>query len=1416
MCDSSTINEDLNKITVKDLRIIFTRLDGKNINVYPTKNLLIDQIITLMSKKNITSFENYKADASYLEFRKKTIKQLSIIHKDLGFKNASKKTKNQIINEILHCKKYKMQDKDLIIEEEKSLQLNSISNASSNFQEFIINDSDDQYDYIIHLADLHIRYATNFNRYEEYYSVFTNLINKIKEYKLEKLKCLIVICGDIFHYKTIQKSDSISLWNYLLYNITDLYPTIVITGNHDWNMLSNDIDWITSTYKCNNFYHLNQNGFYKFNNLVFGISALKDSEIVKMTKTEFKDFKNFKDNIYIQLYHGALNGSKLFNENEIESHVNVQAFGDFDYFLLGDIHKYQLIKKNIAYSGSLIQQDMGESLFNHGFILWDLKQKNSLFVEIRNDYAWLKVFVNENGYTYDKSIIGKKRFLYTTFVMDSKNENAIEEFKNEIKAYNMILMHERVKIKYNIISKNVLEKIKEPENYIENILKNGNFDCDDKNIIDLHNEISKKIDIADITVGNWDLDWIEFKNIFCYGNNIVNKITFNSDGFYKIIADNFMGKTSIMNIIKWSIYGKESNINDRDLLYSADSSIDEGYIKFSINNSIIVKKTLESSNKYVDGVKITWELDNLIEDKKIIGKENVNDVLNNIVGTYDEFRLISNINNDDLGILVNNSYQIFHKLYKLDRFDKYLEEVKLRIKNLKLDQTANSFKLSAHNLDYEKEIENRNIKKRKFTETLNDLKSKILKPTDLSFYKSKDLKILDEVKVNKPEFDFNYKPFFKKEELSEKINITLLPEYENENLKDLTFEIQSIEKPTESIQALQKIINFTKLEESGDYNDRSNDIKLLEKYDTDKNLHLKIKPIIKIKERILTSNQDQMLSYGEKEKIQLETQLRSLKKYAIKSNKNLKCKDVILELEECKINLKHVLESIEFNKSQIDNESIINLSKQIKEIKYTEEELIKFITDQGFKYEELKLNIIKKLDDKTLSVQDYENIKVLISSINYENMLLSLKKNETLYKEIESIKIKNKEIETRLKYLKQNYKDLEIQINAKEELISKLKYNEKIDIEIVEINKKLESLEICKLDLEYTNALKLNNENELYNKKIYNWIENLEKLKALRSETTLYKKYKNNAVQNKKNKILSEDAIDKMKKLEKLEKLEKMQNMYLSSIKNKDINKSLKENKGIALCDLEYYKNQELQNKYDLFIYNQNQNKERKLLLLEYNKLLEENIKIESQNEMILEKIEILEHEIEFINGSNLDALYIEYKALKKEEEIIEHKLNNLKIYKNIISTNIIVNYILSENLKTLEININKILKQYNLNFTIQIEHSNKNVKIYQIKDVKKISIKSVSGYETILLDIACKISLKQHINIFQSNILMIDEVMARVSVSNYSTLDNIFNMLRSNYKNILLITHIPEITNLLEHENNITISKNKNYSFIK
>lgn len=48
------------------------------------------------------------------------------------------------------------------------------------------------------------------------------------------------------------------------------------------------------------------------------------------------------------------------------------------------------IKKLIpmAYSGSLIQQDFGESVSGHGYLIWDVTDKSYIESDLSNDYGF--------------------------------------------------------------------------------------------------------------------------------------------------------------------------------------------------------------------------------------------------------------------------------------------------------------------------------------------------------------------------------------------------------------------------------------------------------------------------------------------------------------------------------------------------------------------------------------------------------------------------------------------------------------------------------------------------------------------------------------------------------------------------------------------------------------------------------------------------------------------------------------------------------------------------------------------------------------------------------------------------------------------------------------------------------------------
>jgi DNA repair exonuclease SbcCD ATPase subunit len=534
--------------------------------------------------------------------------------------------------------------------------------------------------YVIHLADLHIPQKL---RFEEYKQVFDNLINKINQPKLYG-KTIVVICGDIFHTKVYQRSNSIILWNYLVKQITQLYPMFVITGNHDYDMTSNDNDWIASTYATDNFYHLNQCGEYVINNISIGVSPLNSDQVYKMEDS---------DKIRIQLYHGALKGCQMFNGSTLDEGILLEDFGNYDYLMLGDIHKMQFLSDNVAYSGSLVQQNFGELIDNHGFIIWDVKNKTKQFCEVHNDHAFLVVHISDEGYKFEQKIHDMNKSNITVrFDLHTNNMNAIEEFKqiSSNNGWNIV----KTKINKLYITSEIgksIEPVRENLNILDYFRKKCESDKLQEGVIqrlcELHEEIDHSVNVVDHFVSQWKIKTINFKNLFCFGNNIENQLDLSTSGIYKLFANNFMGKSSMLKVVKWALYQDESGINDFDVLHK-NSNIECGYVRVVFqpihsNQEYVLERNITKDVKLKSTIRVEHKL--LNGEEVLIGKENVNTKLCDIVGSYEEFELVASVNNTDLGILHKNASTVFNKLFNLGRFGDYEQIVKEMIQEMKND-----------------------------------------------------------------------------------------------------------------------------------------------------------------------------------------------------------------------------------------------------------------------------------------------------------------------------------------------------------------------------------------------------------------------------------------------------------------------------------------------------------------------------------------------------------------------------------------------------------------------------------------------------------------------------------------------------------------------------------------------------------
>ena len=132
------------------------------------------------------------------------------------------------------------------------------------------------YKRIYHISDIHIR-NTEYHIIE-YLHVFDNLYKYLESFsESDKKEGLIVITGDILHNKDRLTPLCISLCVDFLSKLANIMTTIIIAGNHDFNMKNLDqqdaLSSILYKRKINNLHYLRESGIYNFNNNLFGVSS---------------------------------------------------------------------------------------------------------------------------------------------------------------------------------------------------------------------------------------------------------------------------------------------------------------------------------------------------------------------------------------------------------------------------------------------------------------------------------------------------------------------------------------------------------------------------------------------------------------------------------------------------------------------------------------------------------------------------------------------------------------------------------------------------------------------------------------------------------------------------------------------------------------------------------------------------------------------------------------------------------------------------------------------------------------------------------------------------------------------------------------------------------------------------------------
>jgi DNA repair exonuclease SbcCD nuclease subunit len=264
---------------------------------------------------------------------------------------------------------------------------------------------------IIQIADIHIR---NVIRHEEYEEELGLLVSKCAEIAshYEKDEVRIALCGDIVHQKNTISNELFIITSSFIRQLENIAKVIVISGNHDLvEQNKTRKDTLTALFETADFknsYFLDKmldykSGTIKDDNVTWALYSIHDG----WNRPDIEQARiDDKDNIVIGLFHGTIIGTALFNGYASEAGISAEIFKGCDIVMAGHIHKMQEIdceEVKIVYSGSPIQQDEGETVTQHGFMVWDLEKKAHEFIELPTTYGIYKFMIkSEDDIDNDK------------------------------------------------------------------------------------------------------------------------------------------------------------------------------------------------------------------------------------------------------------------------------------------------------------------------------------------------------------------------------------------------------------------------------------------------------------------------------------------------------------------------------------------------------------------------------------------------------------------------------------------------------------------------------------------------------------------------------------------------------------------------------------------------------------------------------------------------------------------------------------------------------------------------------------------------------------------------------------------------------------------------------------------------------
>jgi DNA repair exonuclease SbcCD ATPase subunit len=1233
---------------------------------------------------------------------------------------------------------------------------------------------------IAHLADVHI---LNLERHEEYITIFQKIYDELKIIKPDR----IVVAGDLFEsYIEISNEAEIIAGDFLN-NLSKIAKVIITRGNHDIRKKNTNridsIEVVVTLMKNSNISYYNSTDFYKDGKITWVVYDHVD-------KNNDPWVTHVKDNnqIYIGLFHDPVFGSttdvgKIFNNPT--DHKDISYFKNNDYLFLGDIHKRQFFRKNksAGYCGSTIQQDHGETVENHGFLVWNIQDQKTFEVEehnIENDHTLINLYVDEFS-DYDNlnlkaKNIGKDpeiKVLWKDYSsnMTVNNEKKIRDhIYNRYKVTNVVF--DKTFIYTDVVSSKMLSETldltdaKVQLEIFKEYLEEQKYKKEDiEEILKIDAIINSRLHLSkNKTKIEWSIDKFWFSNFKSYADD--NILDWKDvDGIYQIHGENKEGKTTILDVITYILYGKTTTTlspekfgdsrylnNKRNLDYCLGGAvIDVDGAKFVIQRR--TERVWNRNKTAITSCPTTldfYKSEIISEKNKLTGevRTKTQKDLDLILGDLKDFIRLSFTNADNLNDVLSENRSVF--------IDNIIRDAGYDIFETKLEE----FKEYKKELSEEKlvvDIQQSEAQVLEFTEEINKSKDEInLNKTQIDDFET-ELKGHNTNRDNLNKSLNNIDPALST--FDENINLDSIENYGdkiNEAKIQMTILNREIETLPLYFDSSRLSVLKIRLKETNDkISERKDEISIIRNLITESD-NKRDKVLSKIKE----------LKDAEIKKLLLKISDNDLKIEVVKNKKEAIINEQIRSITSD-------LQTIELEKSDISNKMKL-LQKDGMNLKNANDKLDKEIEDLknskacpscGRDYDKND----PQYSDHLAHLQDRINQLVIEKDENENKIQKFLNDYKKLKNGLPDLELKESELKIGKENLMQGIFTDEIKEKLKLVGSAKLIKQENLEIKAV--------IEEIKNNI-FNNSESLNENISKGNQ----LLRNVEKSKSDNNQIILNieSELKNFNIEGIENDIEIEERIRTNFELSK-QKTSQKDNLVLS-IENFN------------------FKIKELQSEIDKY--------------QDYKTKIEENKNIQFSIDRINEKILIIKENIKDLAQENVD---IEKDILinEKEIELISTRIKKylkqkkkeelLKEYQKCISRDGIPTFLLKKSIHLINKELSDLLK--NVDFTLFFdENLILRMSADDRLDVSQNAIES-SGMERTFCALALKIALRQ-INVkSKPTFIFLDEIMTKLINKSVIQFVDFLDDLKTKVKKIVIIEHVHTIN----YDALITVTKNKN-----